>query len=376
LSGFCALSLSIISDFCMDTQLLRPHAEQRYAQELQALQQNDQRPKPPNWLLSPWAVLTYLQGGTLEDGTIIEPKYFGQRRLLEIAIATLATDRALLLLGVPGTAKTWVAEHLAAAISGRSTLLIQGTAGLHEEALRYGWNYAQLLSKGPSMEALVSSPVLEAMRQGKIVRVEELTRIPSDVQDTLITILSEKVLPIPELGTEIQAQQGFNLIATANDRDKGVNELSSALKRRFNTVILPLPETLDEEVKIVQTRVEQLSKALALPAAAAPLKEIQRLITIFRELRSGQSLDGKTKLKSPSATLSTAEAISVINQGQSLAAHFGDGQLKAQDLAAGILGAVVKDPVQDAAIFKEYLETVLRDRQEWSDLYRAFKDLA
>jgi MoxR-like ATPase len=214
------------------------------------------------------------------------------------------------------------------------------------------------------------------MRQGKIVRVEELTRIPSDVQDTLITILSEKVLPIPELGTEIQAQQGFNLIATANDRDKGVNELSSALKRRFNTVILPLPETLDEEVKIVQTRVEQLSKALALPAAAAPLKEIHRLITIFRELRSGKSLDGKTKLKSPSATLSTAEAISVINQGQSLAAHFGDGQLKAQDLAAGILGAVVKDPVQDAAIFKEYLETVLRDRQEWSDLYRAFKDLA
>jgi MoxR-like ATPase len=184
------------------------------------------------------------------------------------------------------------------------------------------------------------------------------------------------VLPIPELGTEIQAQQGFNLIATANDRDKGVNELSSALKRRFNTVILPLPETLDEEVKIVQTRVEQLSKALALPAAAAPLKEIHRLITIFRELRSGKSLDGKTKLKSPSATLSTAEAISVINQGQSLAAHFGDGQLKAQDLAAGILGAVVKDPVQDAAIFKEYLETVLRDRQEWSDLYRAFKDLA
>ena len=164
-------------------------------------------------------------------------------------MATLATDRALLLLGVPGTAKTWVSEHLAAAVSGDSTLLVQGTSGTAEEAIRYGWNYARLLAEGPSRAALVPSPVMTAMAEGRIARIEELTRIPSDVQDALITILSEKTLPVPELGTEVQAAKGFSVIATANDRDRGVNDLSSALRRRFNTVVLPLPASEDEEVR-------------------------------------------------------------------------------------------------------------------------------
>lgn len=359
----------------MSETLLKYHAEQEYAKELEALAKQDKFPKPANWNLSPWAVVTYIIGGELEDGTIIHPKYFGKKRIIEIAVATLVTDRALLLLGVPGTAKTWVAEHLSAAISGTSTLLVQGTAGINEDTLRYSWNYASLLAKGPSEEALVPSPIMLAMQQGKLARVEELTRIPSDVQDTLITILSEKTLPIPELNTEVQAKRGFNVIATANDRDKGVNDLSSALKRRFNTVVLPLPASLEEEVKIVKTRVDQLGKSLDIPAELAPIKEIERLVTMFRELRDGKTIDGKTKLKMPTSTLSTAEAISVINSGQALAAHFGDGTIKARDLAASIIGAVVKDPTQDNDIWKEYLETVVKERKEWSDLYRAFKEL-
>ncbi len=354
---------------------LRPHAEHQYAHELEKLLTIDNKPKPANWKLSPCAVVTYLLGGTLEDGTVIEPKYFGSRRIIEIAVATLATDRALLLIGVPGTAKTWVSEHLAAAISGKSTRLVQGTAGMSEDSMRYGWNYAQLLAKGPSPDAIVPSPIMEAMRLGEIARIEELTRIPSDVQDTLITILSEKTLPVPELNMEVQAQRGFNIIATANDRDKGVNELSSALKRRFNTVVLPLPSSLEEEVKIVQTRVEKLGKALEIPAQLAPLEEINRLVTIFRELRTGKTLDGKTKLKMPTSTLSTAEAISVINNGQALAAHFGDGTLRANDLAAGLVGAIVKDPTQDSEIWKEYLETVVKERKQWADLYRSCREI-
>ncbi|MCB0571900.1 MAG: AAA family ATPase, partial [Phaeodactylibacter sp.] len=185
--------------------ILRPHAEETYAGELKALAKADKHPRPANWKLSPWAVATYLLGGELEDGTAITPKYYGSRRLIEVAIATLATDRALLLIGIPGTAKTWVSEHLAAAISGDSKMLVQGTAGMSEESLRYGWNYARLLAEGPSEAALTPSPVMQAMRQGRIARVEELTRIPSDVQDALITVLSEKTLPIPELDTEVQA---------------------------------------------------------------------------------------------------------------------------------------------------------------------------
>src|SRR5579864_4529733 len=294
--------------------VLRPHAEREHRAELAALAAADDRPRPPGWRLSPWAVTTYLLGGTA-DGTVITPKYIGSRRLVEVAVATLATDRALLLLGVPGTAKTWLSEHLTAAISGDSTLMMQGTAGTAEEAVRYGWNYARLIAEGPSRDALVPSPVMRAMAGGQIARVEELTRMPSDVQDALITILSEKTLPIPELGSELQAVRGFNVIATANDRDRGVNELSSALKRRFNTVVLPVPATAEEEVEIVRTRVESLGRALELPIEKPALKEIQRVVTVFRELREGKTEDGKTKLKSPTGTMSTAEAISVMCNG-------------------------------------------------------------
>ena len=359
----------------VNTDILRPHAEQLYAHELTALAGSDDRPRPPHWNLSPAAVVTYLLGGTLDDGTTISPKYIGPRRLVEVAVATLATDRALLLLGVPGTAKTWMSEHLTAAISGRSTLLIQGTAGTPEEAIRYGWNYARLLAEGPSEQALVPSPIMTAMREGKIARIEELTRIPSDVQDALITVLSEKSLPIPELDTEVQAAKGFSVIATANNRDRGVNDLSSALRRRFNTVVLPLPATADEEVAIVTQRVQALGQTLELPEIPSASDEIRRVVTVFRELRSGLTADGRTRVKQPSGTLSTAEAISVITHGAVMSAHFGDGVLRPSDTAAGILGAVVKDPVADAVVWTEYLEAVVRERKDWADFYRACREV-
>lgn len=354
---------------------LRQHAEQLFAHELDELKKADTRQRPTNWELSPWAAATYLLGGRLDNGFEVSAKYIGNRRVIEIAVATLATDRALLLYGVPGTAKSWVSEHLAAAISGDSTRQVQGTAGTSEEQMRYGWNYALLLSKGPSKEALVPSPLMKAMSDGRIARVEELTRIPADVQDTLITILSEKTLPIPELSSEAQANRGFNVIATANNRDKGVNELSSALKRRFNTVVLPVPATEAEEIAIVTKRVGEMGKALELPAEPPALKEVRRIVQVFRELRDGQTADGKTKLKQPTGTMSTAEAISVLNSGIALAAHFGDGTLRAGDVAAGLVGAIIKDPVQDMVVWKEYLETVVKERDEWKDLYRACREV-
>jgi MoxR-like ATPase len=216
---------------------------------------------------------------------------------------------------------------------------------------------------------------MTAMQEGRIARVEELTRIPSDVQDALITVLSEKTLPVPELKSEVQAIKGFNIIATANDRDRGVNELSSALRRRFNTVVLPLPASDEDEVAIVSRRVTELGAALELPKLPDADEEIRRVVTVFRELRSGSTQDGRTALKSPSGTLSTAEAISVLANGLALAAHFGDGVLRASDVAAGILGAVVRDPVGDSVAWTEYLEAVVRQRPGWEDFYRACREV-
>jgi MoxR-like ATPase len=299
----------------------------------------------------------------------------GRGHRIGTAVATLATDRALLLLGLPGTAKSWVSEHLAAAISGSSQRIIQCTAGTDENQVRYGWNYALLLAKGPSIDALVKTPLTRAMEDGTIVRFEELTRMGSDIQDTLITVLSEKTLPVPELDISIDASPGFNVIATANNRDKGVNDLSSALKRRFNVVVLPSPATLEEETGIVVKRVGEIGTSLTLPPIEPAEKELARIVILFRELREGKTLNGKTKLKTSSGSLSTGEAISVGVSAWAEAAYFGSSVMDAQSMATNLVGAVVKDPVQDAVALEEYLENVVRTRDDWGDLYRAIREV-
>lgn len=358
----------------MNSQILRQPAEVEFRSELQALVEHDGDAKPAGWKLSPKAVLTYLMGGKC-NGSSISAKYIGDPRLMETAIATLATDRALLLLGVPGTAKSWVSEHLAAAISGDSTRVIQCTAGTDENQVRYGWNYAQLLAKGPSREALVPTPLFRCMSEGALCRLEELTRMGSDVQDTLITVLSEKMLPIPELNDIVFATRGFNIIATANNRDKGVNELSSALKRRFNVVVLPLPAGMDEEVKIVTKRVAEMSESLQLAPPKNVVEEIGKVLTIFRELRMGSTADGKVVIKTPSSTLSTAEAIAVVVGGISHACWFADGRLSHESLSSSLIGAIVKDPVQDKTVLEEYLETVVKKRKDFAGYYATMTDL-
>lgn len=358
------------------TQVLRPPAEQDFEDELDALARADTRVRPAGWKLSPQAVATYVLGGKAGSVTIT-PKYIGERRIVEVAIATLATDRALLLIGEPGTAKSWLSEHLAAAISGDSQCIVQGTAGTTDEQLRYSWNYALLLAEGPSEQALVKSPVLRAMEAGRIVRIEEVTRCPSEVQDALVTILSEKALSIGELGRQSYAQRGFNVIATANTRDRGVNEMSAAMKRRFNVVVLPVPDDLETEVRIVQKRVAEIGTGLELPAKPPATELVRQIVQVFQELRRGATLDGQQKVKTPAGTLSTAEAIALFGGSMSLAGHFGDGTVRAKDVASGLHSAIARDDDKDRAAWTEYLENVMKKRGDaWKDLHKACKDLA
>ncbi len=356
--------------------VLRLPAEELYQKELDALIQAEKDPIPTGWKMSPKSVLKYIIGGEKVNGVLITPKYMGNKRLVEIAIATLVTDRALLLIGEPGTAKSWLSEHLAAAINGDSTKVVQGTAGTTEEHIRYSWNYAMLNANGHSEEAMVKSPIYRAMETGTIARIEEISRCASEVQDALISILSEKRLSIPELEMEVPAQKGFSVIATANTRDKGVNEMSAALKRRFNIVVLPTPTDIKTELEIVKTRVEQLSSGLDLNAKVPSIDVVEKVVTIFRELRSGMTLDGKQKLKTTSGVLSTAEAISLLANSMALAGSFGNGNISEDDLAAGLLGAIVKDEEKDKISWKEYLENVMKKRgSSWLSLYRACQEL-
>ena len=314
----------------MSEEILRLPAEKLFQKEIDALIAAEKNPVPTGWRMSPQSVKTYICGGKVGK-TEITPKYIGHERLVEIAISTLVTDRALLLIGEPGTAKSWLSEHLTAAINGDSTKVIQGTAGTTEEQIKYSWNYAMLIAQGPSHEAMLKSPVFNAMETGTIARVEEISRCASEVQDALISILSEKRISVPELAVEVAAKKGFSVIATANTRDKGVNEMSAALKRRFNIVVLPAPADLDSEMEIVRTRVTQLSENLDLNAKQPADDVVEKVCTIFRELRCGETLDRTQKVKGTSGVLSTAEAISLLCNSMALAGSFGNGTVANED---------------------------------------------
>jgi len=363
--------------------VLREPAEVCYADQLAALRQHDADPRPENWRLSPRAVLRYLTGGPALSATVdgdqvavsITRKFFGDDALLERAIVTLASERALLLVGEPGTGKSWLSEHLAAAISGVSTLTIQGTAGTTEEHVKYSWNIARVIAEGPRPENMLPAPTMVAMRIGGILRFEELTRCVPDVQDALVSVLSDKAIAVPELpdANMVWARPGFNIIATANTRDQGVNELSAALKRRFNYIYIPIVADQKTEIEIVRQRSAELLLRYRLPTRIAP-PMIELLATVFRELRAGKTADG-VSLKKPSTAVSTAEAIGVALDSALHARFFGGGEVRAGDLARNLLGSIVKEDQADRDALKEYAVLVAKKRggknPNWQEFHEA-----
>jgi MoxR-like ATPase len=362
---------------------IRFPVEELHVEELMALAQNDTYPKPPNWTLSPKMVELFITGSDEEfnlkvNGSEkkikISTKFYGQRDLIQKSIVTLASERALMLIGEPGTAKSWLSEHLAAAICGKSTYLIQGTAGTTEDQIRYSWNYALLVSDGPSQEALVPSPTINAMREGKILRFEELTRCPQEIQDSMISILSEKVVPLPELGSEhmVFGIPGFNVIASANDRDRGVNEMSAALKRRFNFIYIPVIQDKDLERKIVTQRTDALLKKIGFKIQI-PEDTLDLLITVFQELRTGRSTSGG-RFTPISTVMSTSEEISLLLDSAIYAKFFGKSEIEPKHIAMNIIDAVVKDDKENLSKLREYFNMVARVRANNSSSWREFAD--
>ncbi|GAA1181530.1 MoxR-like ATPase [Kitasatospora gansuensis] len=352
-------------------RIQRPPAEVRYAEELATLRADDRDPRPPGWQLSLRAARRFVIG---DEPSGISRKFVGDTGLVDRALVTLATDRGLMLVGEPGTAKSLLSELIAAAVSGSSTLTVQGGAATTEDQIKYSWNYALLVSEGPSTRSLVPAPMLRGMAEGRIVRFEEITRCPLEVQDSLLSLLSERVLAVPELdGADgmVFARQGFNVIATANTRDRGVNEMSAALKRRFNfETVFPIAD-LDTELALVEAESAALLRrsGVELP----PDRDVlEVLVTTFRELRSGTTRDGAS-MDRLSAVMSTAEAVSVAH-AMGVRAWFLRGEPgDARNLVSCLAGTAAKDSPEDLARLRRYLEQRVSRRRgpHWQALHDA-----
>jgi MoxR-like ATPase len=371
--------------------VLRPPAEDRHAAELAALAATDSEERPPGWNLSPRAVRTFICGSDGEGlthewqgsrrKTVITRKFHGDDPLVERAIIGLGSNRALLLVGEPGTAKSLLSELLAAAISGTSVHVVQGTAATTEDQIRYSWNYALLLAEGPTSRALVPSPLYLAMKHGLVARFEEITRCPPEVQDTLVSILSEKMMTIPELeGSErlLFGRPGFNVLATANVRDRGVHEMSSALKRRFNFETVHPIGNLDAEVELVRAEVVRLLAEAAAPAEVGR-DVVELLVSAFQDLRTGTTPEGIT-IERPSTVMSTAEAVSVGMSAGLDAWYYGNKRLGAREVARHLPGAVMKESRDDLQRLKQYFSVVVERRAKevrglWAELARARREL-
>ena len=356
---------------------LRPAAEERWADELAALAAADAESGaeiPRGWRLSPRSVRTFIVG---DEDLGITRKFYGDDPLIDRAIVTLMGRQGLMLVGEPGTAKSMLSELLAAAICGTSTLTIQGSAGTTEDHVRYSWNYALLIAEGPSRRALVPSPVYQAMEQGAVVRFEEITRCPPEIQDTLVSVLSEKQLMVPELedGFRVSAAQGFNIIATANLRDRGVHEMSSALKRRFNfETVRPIADRAFEAELIASA----LDTELGEQRVPMNPKVLDVLVTVFADLRTGTTVTG-TPVKRPETVMSTAEAVNVGVAASLSARYLGDGAVRASDIARQLVGVALKGQDEDAKRMRFYIDSVVRERAasstDWKDFLTASQGL-
>lgn len=349
----------------------RPPAEVEYADELARLRDADADPRPPGWALSLRAVRRFILG---DAALAVRPKVVCPPSLVDRCTVTLATRRALLLIGEPGTAKSLLSELLAAAISGRSTLVLQGGASLTEEQLRYSWNYALLINEGPSRRALVPAPLYLGMQHGQVVRFEELTRCPLEVQDALLGVLSERLLTVPELeGPDgvLLAQEGFNLIATANTRDKGIHEMSAALKRRFSfETVFPIADAA-AELALVRDEAARLLASSGVPVTPAD-DVLDVLVTTFRDLRTGVTGEGGA-MERLSAALSTAEAVSVAHAVGVRGWFLRGDRGCAADVVDALAGTAVKDNPDDLRRVRRYLEQVASRRAgaAWRALYEA-----
>lgn len=354
----------------MKQKIQRPPAETIYADQLKLLSSQDLGQAPPGWQLSPLAIEKFIFG---DDSLNINRKFVGAKGLVTRLIVTLATNRGSMLIGKPGTAKSLLSELLTAAISGSSNLTIQGGAITNINQLLYGWNEALLKSEGPSPKALIPSPLFQGMKEGKLVRFEEIARCSPEIQDGILSLMSERQIAIPELSGKdaiLYAREGFNIIASSNTTDEGVYKMSAALKRRMNFETIQPIKNLEDEIDVVLQESRKLMASSGVNLDI-PMEIIEALVTIFHELRNGQTLNGRSTDRLAGAVMSTAEAVSVAHALGVHAFYYREGNIESSDLMHFLIGAAIKDNTDDRRRMLHYFESEVSKKQGkvWENIF-------
>ncbi|MBD2858240.1 AAA family ATPase [Spongiibacter sp. KMU-158] len=363
-------------DSTTNKTIQRPSAEVLFQEELAKLKAQDKTAAPPGWQLSPLMVEKFVLGCPELN---IERKLVAPQELVTRIIIAMATNQGVMLIGEPGTAKSWLSELLSTAISGDSSLTVQGGAISHYQQLLYDWNPVLSQTLGPCRESLIPGPVFRAMESGQLLRFEELSRCPQIVQDALLSILSERKIHIPELSGDdsvVYAREGFNLIATSNSLDRGLFDMSAALKRRLNFETIPPIAKIEDELDIVQREAKKLTRQSGIDIEL-DTQTTEMLVTIFHELRNGQTVSGRSTDRLAAAVMSTAEAVAVAHALCVYAFYYREGKIEKRDLLNFLVGASIKDNPQDRRRVLHYFDTEVATKpgKHWQELYQHRKVL-